>query len=671
MIIQRLTIRNFRPFYGEQIIDFSERDDKRVTLIHAENGVGKSAILSSILWCLYERVIEGFGQPRDLMNWAAKAEGKNEFSVQLEFEYEGKEYAVERKGYTKGTANYSSSALAHEIDQGNWIPIKNAYNFINQVVPSSMADYFFFHGEGNINAKGKDIERAIRDILGFEIAETAMEDLEALKTSIRRDIRAKSSDKNVQHIQDELIKYSELRDSQKEELKQMLPEEGAYDAKISDLESKLRDQPDIRKTQQEREKEQRRLKSAEAGLVSWRERETKFISKFGWALMAESLANESTDFIDDREIKGKIPSPYNETFIDDLLSKMVCICGTKLEEGSEAYSKVHAMLASAGNAELYHRIGKARARITEIRISANTAPDEWKRSQTNLVKQKELVRQSEQRISELTSQIEACNEKKILDFERDLQDSRARQRELMQKLGACRTRLKLFNEQINKLEKEAKAAVSKDIVTAKLNEKLNFVQSLIDILSTELEGAQDKAIEQIGAEINDTLREISRKNYEAQIDRESKTLIYRNVEGNVVGASTGEKLLLNFAFISTLISFCRERQDDDSQFLIPGAIAPFVIDAPFGELDSEYKSATAAFLPKKSRQVILLLSTSHWSGVKETLEEHIGMEYYLRSENKEERAGKPEDLLELNGKKVSQSKYECSRDMTRVMEVDW
>lgn len=53
MILKRLILNNFRQFKGKNIIDFSPIDDKHVTFIYASNGVGKTTLLSSIVWCLY------------------------------------------------------------------------------------------------------------------------------------------------------------------------------------------------------------------------------------------------------------------------------------------------------------------------------------------------------------------------------------------------------------------------------------------------------------------------------------------------------------------------------------------------------------------------------------------------------------------------------------------
>ena len=53
MIINSVTVENFRSFYGEQEISFATDREKNTTLIYAMNGVGKTNLLNAILWCLH------------------------------------------------------------------------------------------------------------------------------------------------------------------------------------------------------------------------------------------------------------------------------------------------------------------------------------------------------------------------------------------------------------------------------------------------------------------------------------------------------------------------------------------------------------------------------------------------------------------------------------------
>ena len=51
MWIEQISLKDFRCFFGEHAIEFSQDPTKNVTLIHAENGVGKTTLLNALLWC--------------------------------------------------------------------------------------------------------------------------------------------------------------------------------------------------------------------------------------------------------------------------------------------------------------------------------------------------------------------------------------------------------------------------------------------------------------------------------------------------------------------------------------------------------------------------------------------------------------------------------------------
>jgi len=55
MILERLVLENFRQFRGRQELVFSDLKERNITIVHAENGFGKTTILKALLWVLYGR----------------------------------------------------------------------------------------------------------------------------------------------------------------------------------------------------------------------------------------------------------------------------------------------------------------------------------------------------------------------------------------------------------------------------------------------------------------------------------------------------------------------------------------------------------------------------------------------------------------------------------------
>ena len=50
-----ISLNNFRQFYGPQEITISQKSNQRITIIHGENGSGKTALLNAFKWVLYGR----------------------------------------------------------------------------------------------------------------------------------------------------------------------------------------------------------------------------------------------------------------------------------------------------------------------------------------------------------------------------------------------------------------------------------------------------------------------------------------------------------------------------------------------------------------------------------------------------------------------------------------
>ena len=57
MIIQSITLNNYRLYEGVNTIKFALNEEKNVHLVCGENGFGKTTFLHSLLWCLYGRFV--------------------------------------------------------------------------------------------------------------------------------------------------------------------------------------------------------------------------------------------------------------------------------------------------------------------------------------------------------------------------------------------------------------------------------------------------------------------------------------------------------------------------------------------------------------------------------------------------------------------------------------
>ena len=170
--------------------------------------------------------------------------------------------------------------------------------------------------------------------------------------------------------------------------------------------------------------------------------------------------------------------------------------------------------------------------------------------------------------------------------------------------------------------------------------------------------------------MNEILEATARRDYTFSFDeRFQMHLFYAN--GKPVPRSGGENQLMSLAFISALVKFSQARAGrSDGSILIPGTVAPLVLDSPFGQLDRKYRIDTAKFVPELAEQVVLLVSTSQGDAeVLEAIKDRVGAEYVLISENRAVKGSKPIDKIVVRGREICQSLYGCPRDLTRIEKI--
>ena len=73
MKLLSLKINNFRAFLGKHEIEFAHSENKNVTILVAENEVGKSSLLNAFLWCFYGELTDDTDRPEDLVHDDAKS----------------------------------------------------------------------------------------------------------------------------------------------------------------------------------------------------------------------------------------------------------------------------------------------------------------------------------------------------------------------------------------------------------------------------------------------------------------------------------------------------------------------------------------------------------------------------------------------------------------------
>src|ERR1700730_19066506 len=95
MLLEKLTLHNFGPYYGAQTLEFGRQ--RPIVLVHGANMRGKTSLLNGIRWVLYGHALNRQGRHmplRELINFEAASQKDFTMSAELDFSVDGTAYEL-------------------------------------------------------------------------------------------------------------------------------------------------------------------------------------------------------------------------------------------------------------------------------------------------------------------------------------------------------------------------------------------------------------------------------------------------------------------------------------------------------------------------------------------------------------------------------------------------
>lgn len=671
MILEEIRLTDFRCFYGDTSIRFSEAPDRNVTIIYAENGVGKTTLLNALLWCFYGETTARFEKREDILNYDARKAGRTRASVEVLFEHNEKRYIAKR------FANINSSAgrefIVARIDDGSQITLTSPDTFINTVIPRDMAAHFLFDGEHaevflGENNRGS-IKSAVRDILGCSLIETAIDDLQAVSNQFRKQIPSTKATKRIEELNSRHDTLSGQIETAKSSIQQLEAKREQTDQQIKDIDAKLRNTAAAKELQQGRDRLTAQVTRAERRQKEHADEVYKWLGENGRFIVSKRIAEETFSFLDEKEHRGRIPSPYNEEFVKDILDAEECICGAKLEPGSLESKKVASLLEKAANQIMRDRVAKVRARLTSLKSERAKAPGRLTKAKKQLAEANDEFATAEAQLAEISEKLKGINFEDIAARERRRGELRDELRDVDRQIGSFGTNIDSAEREKARIDAEITELAKQDKKTAIYGRRRNLCETIKGKLETELISEEDQARRVLRAGIKRILEATTRKVLNLRMT-DDYVISLVNADGTALPKSSGENQLLGLAFTAALVEFAKVRKNAQDFRLLPGTIAPLVLDSPFGQLDEAYRATTAEFIPKMARQVVLLVSRSQGSeDVLDALKDHLGAEYLLVRHNTEPRGERKQESRYLRGQEFKTAVFDADYDGTEVVEI--
>lgn len=675
MLIQRIRLTNWRSFHGQNDFFVSQDATKNVTLIRAENGVGKTSLLAAINWCFFGLLPSEseFENPKELVNkFAAGKEGVTKTSVEIDFKHENKLYRA-RRIYDQKTQTTEALRLL-DLAAGGEVPSSKERpdRFINSVIPREMAPHFFFYGEATSRYTGatgaKKFGEAVKGILGSTVARMALEDLK----KVWQDYNRQASDNTSSEAQaaEREIAQAELKIARcKEEIGKVDEEIEAANTRIDKLNQELAGTKPAKDAQARRTRLEGQLVTKDAEKAKALQRSKTWIQTYITAVLSDELAIEAAEVIKAEDTRGKLPAPYDKKLVDEILEDQKCICGRPVLEGSPEHDHVKTLLETAGDQAVMSRVMSTSQALGRFEQRAERAWSDYERNNEDLRKVEGEIQKLDAELTEISKELAANPITDIAEKEAALQRAKSQRSQAMDRKSDLKGSIGNLERQKSDLERTRDELVKKSDAAKRYVKRAQLSAALMARLETRLAEEEETARSAIEAEIDRIVQKFMRKAAKVKLDRHYQLKLYDDA-GVESAKSTGENQLLGLAFTGAIAKYAKERQDDDDDILLPGTVAPLVVDSPFGHLDPLYRRGVAEFLPNLASQVILLVSTSQASeAVMSTLAGKIGQEYVLTRHNLADGTGKQPEHIEINGKTYDLTAYGSEIDGTRITEV--
>ena len=642
MKLERITLENFRQYYGRQRLEFARDEQRRVTVIHGVNGAGKTSLFLAINWCLYGRSVENIKVVENVGELASKeaisraATGDQvRSSVELAFLHSGERYLVGRA--LQGTRQPDESVKWDAADEftmmrigwdGQAKRVDNPIGTMNAILPVNVREYFLFDGEKIDNfAKpeaAEQVRQAIYLVLRLEILERARRHLEAIAFDYRTELKKISSSELRSLIEQDEAARSERKAAEQHKVELTQEIESAR-RKVEEIDQRLREIQNARALQQQRDRLERDLSQRRAELkdVVGSIRELATTAHF---VIAQPTTDLALQILDEKRELGEIPSSIRRQFVQDLIEQMICICGRPFEEGGPEHRRLLNLRDTSMPGSLEDDVLDTSAALRAFSERAERQRVDLAaamRRRTGLV---DAIQSLEAELDDVGRQLKGSPQEEISLLEQKREGYVADIDSCNMQIGSLTERMEKLTKEITRLEKAIAQARKNRKRERLLGAKLDLAQRSADAIGDMYQVFADDMRQRIEAKTKEIFRQLVWKDSHFQDIRLGPDYNLEVIDRYGLPArpelSAGERQVLSLSFITAMSRISEEE-------------APLVMDTPFGRLSSHHRNSITQHLPELADQLVLFVTDEELRDqARQNLEARIGADYRLEFDHR-------------------------------------
>ena len=627
MYLDYIEITNFRPYYGTQRINFGFNQNENLTIILADNGSGKTSLVNALTWCLYGRELHDVrdkSEPLYNLKAAEIAENDdsiNEISVKVKirfyyFEEGDKKYLniCRSLSFHKwGDADWESAFEDHLVVEESGSQVLEddyAQDEIDNKIPENMFQYFFFNGATLSNYFNNDSELNLK---------TSVEDISQIGLINELDdhlmktfnIINKRYDKKKPEGHKNYNKLIEAKISEKSTLKNKVDKN--YDLideameLVRSLDDKLTkaDSDHVKELTEERKKLENQKKSLNKSIDrKTAEYESTILDLFPIVVLFDELV-ESLKIADGARKTKTAPPLIEKTLLKDIIKDGYCICGVKLEDHPECLEELKKRMEKTSEVQNdtfyteYNEIQKVLSKLKDL-PKIQTLREDITNSDFQL-------KNIEKTIDDISDELINIDIDDISLFEEQRDKNKTKAAELRKENADFNSKIDRLDNEINSLKEERKRSEKLEGELKELENKIEFCENAIDIISNLNSNVQRHIREKVNRKTREQFIDIGwdyNKYTDVIIEDDYKIKITKSSGKQVRPGdlSDGEENLLALSFMMALHS-------------LSGFEIPLIIDAPLEKLDKGKRIDFISDLHKytKEKQIVFLFTDSQYT----------------------------------------------------------
>lgn len=613
MKIKKIEFENFRNFKEYNEIKCST--DGKVTIVYGKNGDGKTTLHQLFQWIFYGQV--HFNKTTTDRLYNLEYESEQPFGAtfdvmgRIDFEHEGNQYSLTRT-YTYKKGLDDSEKISEDVslnkmnEDHDWKRMDKPREVIEKLLPSGLAEYFFFDGESmiaDLRVKGKDsakklrealysmfdldvIEAAINHIGRTDLKTTVLGKLYLSKGTISSGSEISAAKANVEGAQNKI----ESINCKLEGLKADKKTKQEFVSEVSEKIGSTKSKADYERKRKTLEKQRDTfIENAKVAQGSFGD---SLMDMFPQLLISKAV-NDAKGKIHLKIEQNQLPPGVGKKLINYLLESKTaeCICGNPLCDAERAQIRKYLdMLPPRSYTSLYQDFSRT-AKMWGQGYDKSKLEDHIK-----------MVLNNTENASECDQQIKSLDDeaKKSPDIE-DLIVGRQQAENAIEDIDAkiiqLESELKKYEIYLKSKQKEYDKLTQDTSEGQKVLGKIRIMERVAEFFIARLSEEAEEYSKCLEENIQELLNKMLTSKRKVSVSPEFAVRVTDSF--NDESKSEGQFAVVSFAYIGGILKMLQSEEH------LSGKEYPLVLDGPFSKLDPDQRQNVVNMIPEFAPQVIL------------------------------------------------------------------